>query len=71
MFLILLYIDQEVYLLQNPECKLPVSIGLIQGIYKDKQYIFKHTCITKLVSFGSQILKLNTNKIIGIHKSRT
>ena len=58
--------NETIYIIQYPEGKLSVSFGILDGIYEDKKYIFKHKCNTKPGSSGSPILNLN-NKIIGLH----
>ena len=64
------YSEQTVYIMQYPEGKLSVSYGIIDGIYEDedKKYNFIHKCYTKIGSSGSPILKIDNNRIIGIHK---
>ena len=62
------YIDDEVYTIQYPNGKLSVSYGIIETIYDDKKYSFKHKCSTESGSSGAPILKIYNNKIIGIHK---
>ena len=61
------YIDDTIYIIQYPEGKLSVSYGILDNIYEDKKYNFRHKCNTKGGSSGSPILNIN-NKIIGIHK---
>ena len=65
------YINETIYIIQYPENKLSVSHGILDNIYEDKKYNFKHTCNTKGGSSGSPILNRNNNKIIGIHKEGT
>ena len=62
------YKDETVYIIQYPEGKLSVSYGILEKICLDKKYNFIHKCSTKRGSSGSPILKLDSNKIIGIHK---
>ena len=62
------YIDKTVYIIQYPEGELSVSFGIIEKIFEDKKYDFKHKCNTKLGSSGSPILNIINNKLIGIHK---
>ena len=62
------YSEQTVYIMQYPEGKLSVSYGIIDSIYEDKKYNFNHKCTTKIGSSGSPILKIDNNRIIGIHK---
>ena len=62
-----IYINETIYIIQYPENKLSVSYGILDNIYEDKKYNFKHKCNTKGGSSGSPILNIN-NKIIGIHK---
>ena len=40
-------------------------------MYEDIKYSFVHYCSTEYGSSGSPILKINNNKIIGIHKKRS
>ena len=56
------------YILQYPESNLSVSFGILENLYGDKEYDFRHKCSTRNGSSGSPILNLNNNKIIGIHK---
>ena len=65
------YIDDTIYIIQYPEGKLSVSYGILDNIYEDKKYNFRHKCNTKGGSSGSPILNINNNKIIGIHKKGT
>ena len=65
------YINETIYIIQYPENKLSVSYGILDNIYEDKKYNFKHKCNTKGGSSGSPILNINNNKIIGIHKEGT
>ena len=61
------FIDKTLYIIQYPESELSVSYGILESIYEDKKYDFRHKCSTKKGSSGSPILNMN-NKIIGIHK---
>ena len=61
------YIDETIYIIQYPEGDLSVSFGIVQKIYEDKKYDFRHLCCTTHGSSGSPIL-LRNNKVIGIHK---
>ena len=61
------FIDKTVYIIQYPESELSVSYGILENIYEDHKYDFKHKCSTKKGSSGAPILNMN-NKIIGIHK---
>ena len=61
------YENDTIYIIQYPKGKLSVSYGIIENIYKDKQYNFTHKCTTDYGSSGAPILNIN-NKIIGIHK---
>ena len=61
------YINKLVYIIQYPEGKLSVSCGILQEISPNRKYNFNHYCTTKVGSSGSPILKLDNNKIIGIH----
>ena len=65
------YKNETIYIIQYPENKLSVSYGILDNIYEDKKYNFKHKCNTKGGSSGSPILNINNNKIIGIHKEGT
>jgi hypothetical protein len=65
------YINETIYIIQYPENKLSVSYGILDNIYEDKKYNFRHKCNTKGGSSGSPILNINNNKIIGIHKEGT
>ena len=60
-----IYKNQSIYLLhyQN-EKNACVSYGLLHNIDK---YNIMHNCTTDNGSFGSPILNLQTNKVIGIH----
>ena len=68
------YIGNSVYLLQYPSYngiqKLAVSYGIIKDSDKEKKFNFQHYCCTNYGSSGSPILKINNNKIIGIHTKR-
>ena len=59
------YNKKTVYIPQYPDGELSVSYGVL--ISEDKEYNFKHKCITKGGSSGSPVLNLK-NKLIGIHK---
>ena len=61
------FIDKTLYIIQYPESELSVSYGILESIYEDKKYDFRHKCCTKKGSSGSPILNMS-NKIIGIHK---
>ena len=64
-----IYKNEAIYIIQYPENKLlSVSYGILDNIYEDKKYNFKHKCNTKGGSSGSPLLNINNNKIIGIHK---
>ena len=65
------YKNKTIYIIQYPENNLSVSYGILDKIYEDKKYNFKHKCNTKGGSSGSPILNINNNKIIGIHKEGT
>ena len=68
------YIGNSVYLLQYPSYndiqKLAVSYGIIKDSDEKKKFNFQHYCCTNYGSSGSPILKINNNKIIGIHTKR-
>ena len=60
------YEDQSIYTIQYPNGKnAMVSYGLVNQI---QNYDIKHTCCTDHGSSGSPILKIDNNKLIGIHK---
>ena len=61
------FIDETIYILQYLEGRLSVSFGILDTIYIDKKYKFKHKCCTKGGSAGSPILNINNNKVIGFH----
>ena len=66
------YKDETFYIPQYPEGKLSVSYGILDKINEnEKNYDFIHRCSTKGGSSGSPILKLDSNKIVGIHKEGT
>ena len=57
--------NKSIYILHYPnEKEAKVSYGLLNII--DKYYII-HNCSTDIVSSGSPILNLKSNKVIGIH----
>ena len=58
----------KLFLIQYPEGKLSVSYGVLAKI-NENNYDFIHKCSTAGGSSGSPILKLDSNKIIGIHKN--
>ena len=61
------YKDSSIYVIQYPNGKkATVSYGLLREI---NDYDMKHQCSTESGSSGSPILNLETNKVIGIHKS--
>ena len=61
------YKDSSIYVIQYPNGKkATVSYGLLRKI---NDYDMKHQCSTESGSSGSPILNLETNKVIGIHKS--
>ena len=68
------YIGNSVYVLQYPSYndiqKLAVSYGIIKDSDEKKKFNFQHYCCTNYGSSGSPILKINNNKIIGIHTKR-
>ena len=61
------YLDKTVYIIQYPKGELSVSYGVLERIYEDKKYNFKHKYSTERGSSGSPILNLN-NKVIAFHK---
>ena len=61
------YIGETLYTIQYPDKMLSVSFGILDDIYNEKKYNFKHKCSTKKGASGSPILNIN-NKIIGAHK---
>ena len=61
------YINETLYMIQYPENKLSISFGILNQIYKNKEYNFNHKCSTKKGSLGSPILTTN-NKLIAIQK---
>ena len=65
----MVYIDNEVYIIEYPEGKLSISSGQVNDIFEDKKYIFLHQCRTKAGSAGSPILNISNNKVIGVHHS--
>ena len=65
----MVYIDNEVYIIEYPEGKLSISSGQVNDIFEDKKYIFVHQCRTKVGSAGSPILNISNNKVIGVHHS--
>ena len=65
----MVYIDNEVYIIEYPEGKLSISSGQVTDIFEDKKYKFFHQCRTKAGSAGSPILNISNNKVIGVHHS--
>ena len=63
------FIDQTIYIIQYPEGKLSVSLGIFEGLYEEAKGKIIYKCSTKPGSSGSPILNLN-NKIIGIHTEK-
>ena len=61
------YINETIYMIQYPEGKLSVSYGIIENIFENNKYMFRHKCNANNGSSGSPILNIK-NKIIGIHK---
>ena len=61
------YIDKTIYIIQYPEAELSVSYGILDNIYMEQKYNFRHKCSTSGGSSGSHVLNLK-NKLIGIHK---
>jgi len=61
------YIDKTIYIIQYPEAELSVSYGILDNIYMEQKYNFRHKCSTSGGSSGSPVLNLK-NKLIGIHK---
>ena len=59
--------DETVYIIHYPKGELSVSFGVLDQIYLDKKYMFRHKCSTRDGSGGAPILNINNNKIIGIH----
>jgi len=57
------YKDKTIYIMQYPEGELSVSYGILQNIYKGKEYNFNHKCCTREGSSGSPILNINNNKV--------
>ena len=54
-------------MLHYPESKdICVSYGMIKQIEEKKDYHFKHLCKARNNSFGSPILNMSNNKVIGI-----
>ena len=64
----MVYVDNEVYIIEYPEGKLSISSGQVNDIFEDKKYIL-HQCLTKYGSAGSPILNISNNKVIGVHHS--
>ena len=64
-----IFIDENIYILEYVAGELSYSTGVLKNIYENKQYLFNHLCRTGSGSAGSPILKVNTNKVIGIHHS--
>jgi hypothetical protein len=64
-----IFMDENIYILEYVAGELSYSTGVLKNIYEDKQYLFNHLCRTGSGSAGSPILKVNTNKVIGIHHS--
>ena len=62
------YKDETIYIIHYPNNHLSVSYGIL-NIPEDKKYEIKHTCSSDVGSSGSPILNIETNKIIGIHKT--
>ena len=62
------YIKESIYVLQYPKGELSVSFGVVYDIEKEKGNNFYHLCSTDSGSSGSPILKVENNKLIGIHK---
>ena len=56
------FIDKIMYILQYPESNLSVSFGILENLYGDKEYDFKHKCSTRNGSSGSP--KLNLSNIL-------
>ena len=64
-----LYVSNTIYIIQYPGGKrLGVSYGILNRIYKDKEYNFNHLCCTEEGSSGSPIINPINNKVIGVHK---
>ena len=63
------YVKSSIYIIQYPgNNKLGVSYGILNGLYENKRYDFKHSCYTEPGSSGSPIINLLNNRVIGIHK---
>ena len=54
--------------MQYPKGELSVSYGVVYGIEEQQENDFYHLCSTDSGSSGSPILKVENNKLIGIHK---
>jgi len=61
------YKDKTIYIIQYPKGELSVSYGILNEIFEDINYEFKHKCSTESGSSGSPIIYIN-NKVMGIHK---
>ena len=59
------YNKQSIYIPQYPEEKLSVSYGILKSITDNN---FTHLCCTMKGSSGSPVLKISSNKVIGVHK---
>ena len=58
-----------IYILHYYSKRLCVSYGFMRTLNdSENSEIFSHNCSTEIYSYGSPILDLNTNKILGIHK---
>ena len=64
--------NRSVYLIHHPKSvdEAEFAVGIIKSISIDTNVI-NHTCKSDPGSSGSPILDLKTNKIIGIHKSKS
>ena len=64
-----MYIKKSIYILHYPNHeKVSVSYGIIHDINKQKNWEAFHLCSTDKGSYGSPILNINNNKLIGIHR---
>ena len=64
------FYKKTIYTLHYPgEKGISVSYGILDEIFLDKKYEFKHFCTTDRGSSGSPILDIQENKIIGVHKA--